>query len=30
MTAEPRMTPLWAAPEVLRYERVGVKVKEQL
>ncbi len=30
MTAEPRMTPLWAAPEVLRYERVGVKVREQL
>ena len=21
------MTPLWAAPEVLRYERVGVKVR---
>ena len=29
MTAEPRMTPLWAAPEVLRYERVGVKVRRR-
>lgn len=27
MTAEPRMTLLWAAPEVLRCERVGVKVR---
>lgn len=27
MTAAPLMTPLWAAPEVLRCERAGVKVR---
>jgi hypothetical protein len=26
VTAQPLMTPLWAAPEVLRRERAGVKV----
>jgi hypothetical protein len=27
VTAQPVMTPLWAAPEVVRHERASIKVR---